>query len=74
MSLESLHVVRHWFSSIAVGLLMFCSDGFAVPEYYVSPDGSNDNPGTEARPFRTLKKARDALREANANMTADVHV
>ena len=30
---------------------------------YVAPDGSDENPGTRARPFRTLERARDAARE-----------
>jgi len=30
---------------------------------YVSPDGSDANPGTKDRPFATLERARDAIRE-----------
>ena len=30
--------------------------------YYVSPDGSDDNPGTEEAPFQTIQKARDTIR------------
>ena len=29
--------------------------------YYVSPDGDDDNPGTEARPWRTIQKATETL-------------
>jgi len=32
-------------------------------EFYVSPDGDDANPGTKARPFATLEKARDAVRQ-----------
>ena len=32
-------------------------------DYYVSPYGSDDNPGTEAAPFASLKKARDQIFE-----------
>ncbi len=35
----------------------------AVPWFTVAPDGDDANPGTAARPFRTLERARDALRE-----------
>ncbi|WP_168735616.1 Ig-like domain-containing protein [Cohnella fermenti] len=42
--------------------------------YYVSPDGSDSNSGTEALPFRTLEKARDAVRTINADMTGDIVV
>lgn len=40
----------------------------------MSPDGSDDNPGTQVRPFLTLTRARDAVREVSEAMTADVHV
>ncbi len=30
--------------------------------FYVAPDGDDANPGTKARPFRTLERARDAVR------------
>jgi len=35
----------------------------AVPWFYLSPAGDDTNPGTAERPFRTLERARDALRE-----------
>ncbi|MCB9496132.1 MAG: right-handed parallel beta-helix repeat-containing protein [Fibrobacteria bacterium] len=42
--------------------------------YYVSPRGSDENPGTEAMPFRTIAKARDVVRESKGTMTGDVVV
>lgn len=33
-------------------------------EFHVSPTGDDANPGTAARPFRTLEAARDAVRRA----------
>ncbi|GAA4463239.1 hypothetical protein GCM10023170_069140 [Phytohabitans houttuyneae] len=42
--------------------------------YYVAPDGSDTNPGTIASPFRTVQRARDAVRTINANMTGDIYV
>ena len=35
---------------------------FADSEFYVSPNGNDKNPGTKAKPFKTLEVARDALR------------
>ena len=32
-----------------------------APYYYVSTDGDDDNPGTEAQPWRTIQKAADTL-------------
>jgi len=36
-------------------------------ELYVAVDGSDTNPGTKARPFATLQRARDALRALRKN-------
>lgn len=46
---------------ITVGGLVFCSTCFAV-EFYVTADGNDSNPGTKAKPFKTLEAARDAIR------------
>lgn len=35
-------------------------------DFYVAPDGNDANPGTMAKPFATLARARDAVRELNA--------
>ena len=42
--------------------------------YYVSPTGSDTNPGTISAPFQTLTKARDVVRTINGNMTGDIYV
>ncbi|HEU5222745.1 MAG TPA: discoidin domain-containing protein [Candidatus Lumbricidophila sp.] len=42
--------------------------------FYVSPSGSDTNPGTQAQPFATIEKARDAVRLINDNMTGDITV
>lgn len=41
---------------------------------YVSPVGDDANPGTEALPFRTPERARDAVRAWNGDMTGDIVV
>jgi len=44
-------------------------------DFFVSPDGRDGNPGTSARPFATIGRARDAVREKIAKgLTADVRV
>ena len=64
-----------WCLTFCVGLgLLMCREGLAATDYYVSLNGSDDNPGTKSSPFRTLTKARDVVRKVNANMTADIHV
>ncbi|MGB2959402.1 MAG: right-handed parallel beta-helix repeat-containing protein [Bacteroidota bacterium] len=35
----------------------------ADTEFFVSPGGNDQNPGTQQEPFRTLERARDAFRE-----------
>lgn len=42
--------------------------------YYVSPEGSDNNPGTISEPFKTITKARDVVRTINKNMTGDILV
>ena len=37
-------------------------DHAAAAEFYVAADGDDTNPGTEAQPFATVGKARDAVR------------
>jgi hypothetical protein len=48
------------------------NDGQA--SYYVSPAGSDTNPGTFNAPFQTLTKARDTVRTVNGTMTGDIYV
>jgi len=36
--------------------------GQSLSEYYVSPNGDDNNPGTKELPFRTIEKARDSIR------------
>jgi hypothetical protein len=42
--------------------------------YYVSPDGSDSNPGTLSAPFKTIQQARDVVRTINHEMTGDIIV
>ena len=50
---------------------VFAADETAL---YVSPDGSDTNPGTLEKPLKTLAGARDAVRKINSNMTKDIVV
>ncbi len=43
-------------------------------EFWVSPNGKDTNAGTQATPFKTIQKARDAVRAVNDNMTGDIVV
>ena len=39
----------------------------AVVEFFVAPEGRDENPGTREQPFRTLERARDAVRALKAD-------
>jgi hypothetical protein len=41
---------------------------------YVAPTGDDANPGSMARPLRTIAHARDLVRGMTAAMTSDIHV
>lgn len=50
-----------------LGALAALAAGTAVAtEYYVSPQGSDANPGTKAKPFATIQRAVDALQPGDA--------
>ncbi len=51
----------HWFTSSTTGLLLLCFSARA--DLFVSPTGSDANPGSEAKPLTTLEHARDTVRE-----------
>ena len=36
-------------------------------DFYIAPNGNDSNPGTQAAPFATLAKARDAVRKKVAS-------
>lgn len=55
-----------WFSAAIVG---------AQPiEFHVAPGGDDANPGTMARPFKTIQRARQQVREHNRDMAEDIIV
>ncbi|WP_135553475.1 right-handed parallel beta-helix repeat-containing protein [Paenibacillus cymbidii] len=42
--------------------------------FYIAPNGNDGGPGTEESPFRTLARARDAVRECKRSMIGDIVV
>lgn len=48
--------------------------GDGSTDLYVSPTGSDTNPGTLAEPFKTLGQAQIAVRGLNADMAGDIRV
>jgi hypothetical protein len=46
----------------------------AFTTFFVAPYGNDVNPGTKLKPFRTILRARDAVRQINQKMTSDIVV
>lgn len=42
--------------------------------FYISPEGNDDNDGSQEAPFLTLRKAQEAVREASENQNGDIAV
>jgi parallel beta helix pectate lyase-like protein/glycosyl hydrolase family 141/pectate lyase-like protein len=63
-------------SFLAACLLCICiSPAASGVEFFVSPEGSDTNPGTSERPFATLSQAQEALRQlVSGGLDADVTV
>jgi hypothetical protein len=55
-------------------LPLWCSAQPAGLTYYVSPAGNDANRGTLTKPFRTLARARDQVRQVSRSMQGDVTV
>ena len=55
-----------WMATLFVSAVLPCRPAFSAAavasELYVASDGADGNPGTKAKPFATLERARDAIR------------
>lgn len=49
--------------SLVLGLFLGASSSSAA-DFHVAPTGSDANPGTKRKPFASLARARDAVRDA----------
>lgn len=58
-------------------LLLFPSikvNADVAENYYVSPSGNDENPGTEDEPFKTIQKAKEIIRQREGAWTGDICV
>ena len=62
------------FIILLFGIFGTIETSFAATAFYVSPDGSDANGGMIDTPFRTIEKARDAVRAIASNMSEDITV
>jgi len=64
--------------SFLIFLIIFligCKSNTNTLEYYVAPNGSDDNPGTKDKPYATLEKARDEVRKKlKSGVKKDINV
>ncbi len=59
------------FLLVLAGNVTGWADPEYYPEYYVATDGDDDNPGTQALPFRTIGRACDEIRPVRRALPAD---
>lgn len=57
--------------SILAPLVLSCATVAAGAEFWVAPEGSDDNAGNKAAPFATLQRARDAIRRLKTDGPLD---
>lgn len=62
------------FGSIDIFAEKTDNKGNVWKEIYVSNDGSDSNSGTKDKPFKTIKRAKEFVREINDNMQGDIIV
>ena len=64
------------FTRTIVSALALVAFAASAADFYVAPDGSDANPGTQAKPFASLERARDAVRalKQTGPLTAPVNV
>ncbi len=60
---------------ITILFLLFLIPACGKPGFYVSPDGSDHNPGTRSEPFLTIQRAQEAVRaELTRGTSGDITV
>ncbi|MEA1951827.1 MAG: right-handed parallel beta-helix repeat-containing protein [Planctomycetota bacterium] len=73
-----LHATLHVLTALLLLTIYLLSTGNAAADaqkaLHVSPSGSDDNSGSEQKPFKTIRRARDEVRKANQKMTGDIEV
>ena len=53
-----------------LAVAFFAAQATLGAEFYVSPAGSDANPGTKGKPFASLERAREAVRTRRASQSA----
>lgn len=68
--------MKKFFYFLLIPLSLFSANFIQTYIFFVSPDGSDSNPGTQEAPFLTIQRARDAVRAlpSKAFKQQDVYV
>jgi hypothetical protein len=72
--IHQLFLALELLALICAGCSLLRSGSSSFREFYVSPTGADTYPGTKAKPFQTLARARDAVRAVNRHMTGNIVV
>ncbi|HOW73949.1 MAG TPA: right-handed parallel beta-helix repeat-containing protein [Phycisphaerae bacterium] len=67
-------IIMQGVPALLFGLGLLAGTAADAPIFHVAPDGRDSYPGTSDKPFKTITKARDAVRAVNASMTSDITV
>jgi hypothetical protein len=57
-------------TTLSLGILIVTGCATNEHTFYVAPSGSDTNPGTRSKPFATIPRAQQAVREIRQSMTA----
>ena len=55
-------------------MLLFCSCTSNIKEFYVSPTGNDNNPGTKGQPFLSFNRTKEAVSQIIANGTKNKEI
>ncbi len=76
--MEAVPLAIVWFFVVGLGVLLVATSACAAdpaPAFVVAPDGDDGGPGSSQKPFATLQRAKEAVRErVAAGLEADLLV
>jgi hypothetical protein len=74
-TLNQRESTMRWFSKLlATAVVALGCQVATAADFHVAPNGNDADPGTAAKPFATLERARKAVRQINRGMKEDIVV
>ncbi len=74
MNMKRKYIMKRTFVILLAAIFAFSCSSAGEYDFYVSPNGNDNNPGTENAPFATLDRARLAARELKKTKQGDITV